>query len=491
MQGNIWVYIPAGRTLPDTLPDVPLLAGFDGAAPQIATTMRFPSNADIAAYGFCDPAHPAFVHTSRWWKSQEVPPPAPKSKTFEPIEHGFRMKPHTLTGNAARPYRLLGTDVRVDVSLRLPGMRIEHIRGERHAACVLATVTPVTELLTDVHYCVYWTVPWLAPLRPIAAWMARDFLRQDLDMAAKLAHGAVTPPMLFVGDADTQIAWLMRLKREYLASQAEGRPSLTRSQSRHSNGKADTPGTDPIWLPLRHGVEDGFDGQLGARSVLGVRRHTERLCEHLSAEDQCIQSMPDASPAKWHRAHTTWFFEQFVLLPNMPATSRSAGDFSYLFNSYYEAVGARHPRFARGMITRPDARRSRLSGPRRRCHGRADCQRQDLASAGHARPAPRAAASGTADDRLAACVQPESALPGDDPRLASPGSLVTAEAGFVACDGGTAEIGHAAAGFSFDNEGPRTTRCYRRSVAYEPGAQRRLARVHGRWRLHHPDALDV
>ena len=223
VQGNIWVYIPVGRTVPDNLPEVPFLAGFDGAAPQIATTMRFPSNADIAAYGFCDPAHPAFVHTSRWWKSKKALRLRPKSKAFEPVEHGFRMKSHQLAGGAARPYRLLGTDVRVDVTLRLPGLRIEHIRGSRHAACVLAAVTPVTETQTDIHYCVYWTVPWLAPLRPIAAYMARDFLRQDLDMAAKLAHGPATPPMLFVGDADTQIAWLMRLKREYLASQAESR----------------------------------------------------------------------------------------------------------------------------------------------------------------------------------------------------------------------------------------------------------------------------
>lgn len=88
---------------------------------------------------------------------------------------------------------------------------------------MLATVTPVSETTTDVHYCIYWTMNWLAPLRPLAAWMARDFLRQDLDMAAKLAHGVATPPMLFVGDPDTQIAWLIRLKREYQSSQAEGR----------------------------------------------------------------------------------------------------------------------------------------------------------------------------------------------------------------------------------------------------------------------------
>jgi nitrite reductase/ring-hydroxylating ferredoxin subunit len=223
LQGNIWVYIPAGRAIPDELPDVPQVPGFDGLAPQITATMRFPSNSDLAAYGFCDPAHPAFVHTSRWWKSKSALKLRPKTKTFEPVTHGFRMVTHQLNGGA-NPYRLLGTDVRVDVTIQLPGVRIEHIRGSRHSACVLATVTPVTETETDVHYCVYWTMPWLAPFRPAAAWMARDFLRQDMDMAAKLSHGPVTPPMLFVGDPDTQIAWLMRLKREYFASQAEGRP---------------------------------------------------------------------------------------------------------------------------------------------------------------------------------------------------------------------------------------------------------------------------
>ena len=222
VQGNIWVYIPTGRTVPETLPPVPQVPGFDGVAPQISTTMQFPSNAEIATYGFCDPAHPAFVHTSRWWKSKSALKLRPKSKEFEPAEYGFRMKTHVLKGGA-RPYRLLGTDVRVDVTVSLPGLRIEHIRGSRHSACVLAAVTPVTPSITEVHYCVYWTIPWLAPLRPLAAYMARDFLRQDLDMAAKLAHGPATPPMLFVGDPDTQIAWMIRLKREYLASLAEGR----------------------------------------------------------------------------------------------------------------------------------------------------------------------------------------------------------------------------------------------------------------------------
>lgn len=222
VQGNIWVFVPAGRMAPAELPPVPRVPGFETASPQVSTTMRFPSNADIAAMGFCDPAHPAFVHTSRWWKSKSALALRPKSKTFEPVEHGFRMKQHQVVGGA-NPYRLLGTDVRVDVTVQLPGLRIEHIQGSRHSACVLAAVTPVSPTETDVHYCVYWTVPWLAPLRVLATWMAKDFLRQDLDMAAKLAHGADTPAMLFVGDPDTQVAWLLRLKREYFSSQSESR----------------------------------------------------------------------------------------------------------------------------------------------------------------------------------------------------------------------------------------------------------------------------
>src|SRR6266487_5883201 len=83
-----------------------------------------------------------------------------------------------------------------------------------------------------------------------------------------------------------------------------------------------------------------------------VRAETERRAAPLSAEDQVVQSMPDASPAKWHRAHTTWFFEQFLLRPD-PSYVEYDPSYRYLFNSYYEAVGPRHPRPQRGLVTRP------------------------------------------------------------------------------------------------------------------------------------------
>ena len=84
-----------------------------------------------------------------------------------------------------------------------------------------------------------------------------------------------------------------------------------------------------------------------------VRNETERRAAPLSAEDQLVQSMPDASPAKWHRAHTTWFFEQFVLSQHVPGYTVFHPDYAFLFNSYYVSAGPRHARAQRGHLTRP------------------------------------------------------------------------------------------------------------------------------------------
>jgi hypothetical protein len=85
---------------------------------------------------------------------------------------------------------------------------------------------------------------------------------------------------------------------------------------------------------------------------LSIRHRTAELASRLKPEDTVVQSMPDASPTKWHLAHTTWFFEQFILSRD-PAYVSPNPEWHYLFNSYYQSVGPMHARPKRGMLTRP------------------------------------------------------------------------------------------------------------------------------------------
>src|SRR6201996_6081205 len=97
---------------------------------------------------------------------------------------------------------------------------------------------------------------------------------------------------------------------------------------------------DPFSLPL-------------VDAYAAVRARSVALAAPLSVEDMNIQSMPDASPTKWHLAHTTWFFETVVLGKFAPGYALFDPSYGYLFNSYYEGLGPRHPRPQRGMLSRP------------------------------------------------------------------------------------------------------------------------------------------
>ena len=105
---------------------------------------------------------------------------------------------------------------------------------------------------------------------------------------------------------------------------------------------------------LQRRATGDINGRLAQR-YLDVRAATESIASGLSAEDQTVQSMPDVSPTKWHRAHSSWFFETFLLKPQCPSYREFHPRFGYLFNSYYETVGERHPRAERGNLTRPSA----------------------------------------------------------------------------------------------------------------------------------------
>src|SRR3546814_1732353 len=90
-----------------------------------------------------------------------------------------------------------------------------------------------------------------------------------------------------------------------------------------------------------------------SRRFVATRRLSLDLARTLSDADASAQSMPDASPAKWHLAHTTWFFETFVLRDHVPGYALFDARYPYLFNSYYEVEGPRHARPQRGLLTRP------------------------------------------------------------------------------------------------------------------------------------------
>ena len=108
-------------------------------------------------------------------------------------------------------------------------------------------------------------------------------------------------------------------------------------------------------LPRQHvlGASSAQFAESMSSLYRSVRTATERLAEPLSPEDCAIQSMPDASPVKWHLAHTSWFFETFVLEPDLPGYRPFHPSFRMLFNSYYNSIGDKHPRPRRGLLSRP------------------------------------------------------------------------------------------------------------------------------------------
>ncbi|MBL0720905.1 ergothioneine biosynthesis protein EgtB [Piscinibacter sp. Jin2] len=188
-----------------------------------------------------------------------------------------------------------------------------------------------------------------------------------------------------------------------------------------------------------------------------VRAHSEALAEPLSAEDQCIQSMPDASPTKWHLAHTSWFFETLLLKPHAPGYRTPHPAYASLFNSYYEQLGPRHPRPQRGLITRPDLAEVRayrahvdaamdalLAGP-------LDAERAFLVELGLHHEQQHQELLQT-DILHALSMNPlrPAALP-QAPRAAAAGQPFA----WIEQAGGEAWIGHAGPGFAYDNESPR------------------------------------
>ncbi len=194
------------------------------------------------------------------------------------------------------------------------------------------------------------------------------------------------------------------------------------------------------------------------QSYTRVRQFSEQLCETLTAEDVCIQSMPDVSPSKWHLAHTTWFFEQFILAESRKGYQPFHPQYAYLFNSYYISKGERHARPERGLLSRPtlqDIRQYRHAIDQQLLEWLSDPEALTDEIAGlitlglnHEQQHQELLLMDI--KHVFAC---NPLLPRYSEQASPPAEPITP--GWQEHPGGLIDIGHACKGFAFDNEQPR------------------------------------
>ncbi|ALK34606.1 ergothioneine biosynthesis protein EgtB [Burkholderia plantarii] len=200
------------------------------------------------------------------------------------------------------------------------------------------------------------------------------------------------------------------------------------------------------------------------REIAEVRRHSVELASPLSAEDQVLQSMPDASPTKWHLGHTTWFFETVILARHVPGYVPFDDRFAYLFNSYYEALGPRHARPQRGMLSRPSL--DEVHAYRRHVDARllelvagadlpllVEIAPEITLGLNHEQQHQELLLTDILHAFSLNPLLPAYRADGAAPRM--PAGPVAGAPRWLAHAGGIVEIGHDGNGFAFDNEGPR------------------------------------
>jgi len=205
---------------------------------------------------------------------------------------------------------------------------------------------------------------------------------------------------------------------------------------------------------LAQQVPVAVDTSLRERFV-EIRDTTMRITTSLSPEDQMLQSMPDASPAKWHLAHTTWFFETFILLPNVPGYQAFDPHFQYLFNSYYKQLGSHPNRGSRGLMSRPSlervhAYRSHVDAAVLALWGHVSGEVLALIELGlnHEQQHQELILTDIKHALWSSPLRPEPA-PVNHSRVSA------APLTWIEVEGGIHLIGHDATNFAFDNESPR------------------------------------
>ncbi len=216
-QGLVFVWVGSGE--PSEPP--PLFEGIVGGRPKLVDRMDFGAHIDHAVVGLMDPAHGPFVHQQWWWRSKTSQ--HEKAKRFEPREQGFAMVRHEPSKNS-RAYAILGGEPLTEITFRLPGLRWEHVTVGKRQMLSLTCLTPVNDKTTRITQIVWSDHPAFLFLKPLIAWGARAFLRQDGAMVDLQDQGLrYDPALLWIDDADRQAKWYLALKREWAASRKEGR----------------------------------------------------------------------------------------------------------------------------------------------------------------------------------------------------------------------------------------------------------------------------
>ncbi|QUW03730.1 ergothioneine biosynthesis protein EgtB [Chloracidobacterium validum] len=207
------------------------------------------------------------------------------------------------------------------------------------------------------------------------------------------------------------------------------------------------------------------DREPWAARYRAVRTVSEQICRPLEIEDYVVQPMPEVSPPKWHLAHTSWFFEAFILKPYVTGYRPFHPRYDYVFNSYYEAVGERHPRAQRGLVTRPTVRevyayRAYVDAATERfirhCDSATWATAQPVLTLGvHHEQQHQELLLTDIKAIMATNPLDPACAPLPDPLPVSPVLSTCPADGWYTVDGGRYAIGHTGDGFAFDNEGPR------------------------------------
>ena len=208
--GVIWIFHGERANAPP-----PALGLSEDFRPKTVTTVTAHGPFDEAVIGLIDPAHTPFVHRQWWWREGRAS--EEKTKHFEPTPLGFRMPPHRPSSNS-RIYGFLGGAPTTEIEFRLPGVRLETIRNDKHTILGLTAMTPTEKNATHIIHIIFWDMALLSAIRPVAARMADSFLAQDEAIlnAQNKNLSRIDHRPLYAGDPDTPAQWYYALKKAWV-----------------------------------------------------------------------------------------------------------------------------------------------------------------------------------------------------------------------------------------------------------------------------------